>query len=303
MMKNRLAEMEAFVRVADTGSFSAAARQTGSSQSQISKIVKALETRLGVRLVNRTTRRLALTDAGDDFYRRSRLALAAIAEAEDEVRGAHATLRGTLRINTSGMLGAGLVVPAVIAFRAVHPELRVEAIADERRIDPVEEGVDLIVRIGTRSDLTLVGRLAGNAEPVLVASPDYLRRRGTPRKPADLAGHDFIDLTGPGTLELPLTDRRGRTETLTLIGNTAVSSGILVHTAARAGAGIGLVLGFLVADDLASGRLVRLFPRHRSPGAGIWLYHPFGRTPPRKVSLFMAFAIDFWRRLGLLAKA
>lgn len=300
MSRQRLVEMETFLRVADTGSFSAAARLTGGSQSQVSKIVKALEERLGVRLVNRTTRRLSLTEAGSAFCRDCRAALAAIDQAEEDARGTQAAIRGKLRINTSGMLGAGLVVPAAVAFQVDHPELRIETLAEERRIDPVEEAIDLIVRVGSRTDLTLVGRRAGAAEAVLVASPDYLRRRGTPSTPAELRGHDFIGVAERGLLDVPLTDGTGRTETLSVEGRLAVSSGVLVQTAALAGAGIGFCLRFLVARDVEDGRLIRLLPDHRSILADIHLYHPFARTPPRKVSAFTAFAIDYWRRNRLL---
>lgn len=300
MSRRRLIEMETFLRVADTGSFSAAARLTGGSQSQVSQIVKALEDRLGVRLVNRTTRRLSLTEAGATFYRDGRSALAAIERAEEDARGTQAAIRGKLRINTSAMLGAGLVVPAAIAFQANHPELKIETLAEERRIDPIEEAIDLIVRIGSRSDLTLVGRRAGAAEAILVASPAYLARCGTPSVPDDLRDHEFIGLAERGLLDVPLTDPSGKTEVLSVEGRLAVSSGVLVQTAARAGVGIGFTLRFLVAEDIADRRLIHVLPTYRSVLADIHLYHPFGRTPPRKVSTFIAFAVDYWRRTELL---
>src|SRR5687768_11448693 len=152
MSRDRLQAMETFARVVEGGSFSAAARAARVSQSQVSKLVAALEARVGTRLLNRTTRFVTPTEAGVAFYERCRAALVAIDEAEAEARAGQIAIRGTLRINTSAIAAASLVLPAAMAFRDANPGVRVDIVVDDRLIDPVQEGVDLLLRAGQLSD-------------------------------------------------------------------------------------------------------------------------------------------------------
>jgi DNA-binding transcriptional LysR family regulator len=298
-MSDRLAAMETFVRVVDGGSFSAAAKSTGVSQPHVSKIVAGLEKRLGARLLNRTTRHVTATEAGLAFYERCKTALTAIDDAETEARVGQGAISGLLRINTSAMAGSALVLPALLAFRELHPGVRIEIAVDDRRIDPVQEGVDLIVRAGQLTDSTLVARRAGFAPLVLAASPGYLAGKPAPQTVKDLEDHNVLLIgrnRGPYDLRTP--DRFGTIHTATIEGPVAVGNALLARDAGLAGAGIVFLPRFLADEPFAAGRLVHVLPDFTMPRLEINLLHPFGRAPPRKVGAFIDLAIALWRREG-----
>ncbi|MCW5696399.1 MAG: LysR family transcriptional regulator [Bauldia sp.] len=298
-MSDRLAAMETFVRVVDGGSFSAAAKSTGVSQPHVSKIVAGLEKRLGARLLNRTTRHITATEAGLAFYERCKAALTAIDDAETEARIGQGAIRGLLRINTSAMAGSALVLPAILAFRESHPGVRIEVAVDDRRIDPVQEGVDLIVRSGQLTDSTLVARRAGFAPLVLVAAPAYLVGRPAPATVKDLEDHAVVLIgRNRGPFDLRSPDRSGAIHTARIDGPVAVGNALLARDACLAGAGIAFLPRFFGDDLIAAGRLVEILPDFTMPRLEINLVHPFGRAPPRKVGAFIDLAIALWRREG-----
>ena len=189
---NRLEEMAMFVRVVEAGSFSAAARRTGMSKSLLSRRVAALEDRLAARLLNRTTRRLAPTETGAAFFERCQRILAEVEEAEALAAQLDAEPRGRLRLAGPMSFGFQHLAPAVAAFMAAHPDLTVELDLNDRFVDLVSEGHDMAVRIGRLAESSLIARRLAPCRLVVVASPDYLARRGTPETAADLAGHDCL---------------------------------------------------------------------------------------------------------------
>jgi DNA-binding transcriptional LysR family regulator len=194
-MSDRLQELAVFVRAAESGSFSKAARELGLSQPSVSRIIGDLETRLGVKLLLRTTRRITATDAGALFLTRAREVLSDIEDAEDAARGID-SLRGTIRITMPVMYGSRNIIPRLPKFLAAHPLLRVELSVVDERQDLVAEGTDVAIRLGLLNDSGFGVRSLGILPRLVVASPSYLAIRGAPKTPADLASHDCI--FGPG---------------------------------------------------------------------------------------------------------
>lgn len=190
-MTDRWFEIEVFTRVAESGSFSQAARELELSQPSTSRIITGLETRLGVKLLLRTTRHVALTEAGTAFLERARQAAADLEEAEDAVRGID-SLRGTVRLAVPIVYGTRAIIPLLPGFLENHPDLRVEITMRDERQNLVAAGVDMAIRMGTLEDSTFGARQIASVERLLVASPSYLARRGTPRSPEELAGHQAI---------------------------------------------------------------------------------------------------------------
>lgn len=291
-MADRLAAFETFVRVVEAQSFTAAARTLGSSQSRVSKAIALLEARLGARLIARTTRHLALTPAGTELYLKARAILAAVEEAEAAVRADE--ISGRLKVNTSAMLALPLVQPALLAFKSAHPALRIELVMDDRRIDPVEEGVDLIVRVGALDDSRLVARRAGSVGFGFYATPGYLQQAGEPKTLEALAGHSVIGIP----------ERRGaRPADVTRVAfarDITVSNMLLAHGAALEGAGIAALPRFLAQPSLAGGALVAVLPNVQLPEVDVSFLHPFGQEAPAKIRAFMEFAIARWRGRGEL---
>ena len=187
-------DMMAFVRAVELGGFSIAAREMGLTPSAISKLVTRLEDRLGVRLLNRTTRRLALTPEGEAYFHRSQRILADIGEAENEVARFRAQPKGLLRINVGSAFGIHQLVPALPEFFARNPEMQVELTLTDRVVDLIEEGADLGIRLGALIDSSLVARKICDVERVVCAAPAYLRKHGTPRKAQDLLGHNCLSM-------------------------------------------------------------------------------------------------------------
>lgn len=300
MASDRLMTMEIFVRVVESGSFSSVARARSTTQSAISKAVASLEARLGTRLLNRTTRSLAPTPAGLAYYSRCKSLLASIEEAELEARFAQSALHGRLRVNTSAMLAMTLVQPVLLAFGRLHPQVQLELVMDDRRIDPVEQGADVIVRSGALADSTLVARRAGRSAHGLYAAPSYLEHAPALSNVADLEAHSVVMFTdrhsGPARFEA--VDTLGATVEIT--GPIAVSSAVLARDAAVAGAGITILPYFLAAGELASGTLRQVLPQLDLPESIVSLLHPFGRSPPARVSAFIDFAVATWRDDGRL---
>ena len=189
---DRFSLMTAFVRIAETGNISAVAREMGMTQPSVSKQLAALETDLGVRLLQRTTRRLSLTEAGATYYESARRILDEVAAAETRVRQNDAGLTGTLTVTTSQPVGLRLVVPLVARLQRQHPALKVQLTLSDQLLDLVEEGVDVAIRGGRLADSTLVARRLGSIRLIVVGTPEYFARRGEPAVPTDLADHNVL---------------------------------------------------------------------------------------------------------------
>lgn len=302
MALDTLKAMDAFVRVVETGSFSAVGKARGISQSSVSKLVAALEADLATRLLNRTTRSVKPTEAGARYYARCKSVLAAVQEADQEARFGQTSVRGRLRVNTSAALAATLLLPALLEFLARYPLVEPELIADERRIDPIGEDVDLIVRIGALSSSTLTGRRAGAARIGFFAAPSYLAEAGPPVGIAELRHHSVIGLSGR-RMTPPAMLSRGDVDVVIdtpLTGHVTVSSSHLAMEAAALGAGIAVLPAALASAALEQGRLVEVLADVRLPPIEVSLLHAFGSAPPLQVSSFMDFATELWRARRML---
>ncbi|MFH3479818.1 LysR family transcriptional regulator [Xanthobacter sp. V4C-8] len=265
---NRFAEMEVFTRVVEQGGFSAAARASNLTPSAVSKLVARLERRLGVRLLVRTTRKLQLTPEGAAFYERCARILDEIAAAEQEA-AAGAAPRGRLRVNASVHFAMVHLLPLVPAFLAVHPQMSIEVTVTDRVVDLLEERADVAIRVGPMRDSRLVARKIAKGGAMVVASPAYLERAGTPRTPDDLARHNMLGFTFTRIVEgWPFLDGKGGIVSVPPRGNAQVSDGEAMHTLALASLGLARLAEFQVRADVAAGRLVPVL-EHLNPGDAI----------------------------------
>ncbi len=295
---DRLLTLEMFVAVASEGGFAAAARKLGSSPPAVTRGIAALEARLGTSLFHRSTRAVALTDAGAAFLDQARRILADLAGAERELRGAEAEPRGQLHLTAPVMFGRLHVLPVVSALMAQHRDLAVRMMLIDRNVRIVEEGVDVAVRIGPLADSSLKAARIGGVHQMLVASPAYLARRGAPTRVADLAGHDLIGAMGPrATTEWQLASTRWRLDPRPrLVMNTV--DGLLA--AAEAGQGIANLLSYQVADALDAGRLIALLRDEQPPVLPVHLLFEPSRAGLPAVRLFIAAMKQRARMKGLV---
>ncbi len=289
-------QMQSFVAVVEAGSFVGAATATGLSKAAVSRHVAELEQRLGVRLLQRTTRRLSLTDDGQVFYARAREILGAIDEIEVEMHSHTRKASGLLRINAPLTFGVLHLAPLWGRFSQAHPEVSLDVTLVDRVVDLVEEGYDLAIRIAQLHDSALVSRRLASSRVVLCASPSYLRRNGKPRQPQDLAQHSIVgysywatrddwSFTGPDGVVTVRTSPRIR-----------ANNGDTCRAAALAHQGIILQPDFLIGDDLRSGALVELMPHFRSIEIGIYAVYPTRKHLPTKVRRMVDFLVESFRK-------
>ena len=286
---DQLSAMRAMLRVVDTGSFSAAARQLGIGQPAVSRAVAQIEAKLGVRLLARTTRGLSVTDAGQRYCAIARRALEAAEEAEAAARDAGAALSGRLRIAMAVSFGRLQVVPRLAQFMAAHPDLSIDAVMDDRPIDLIEEGIDVALRLGPQPDSRLSGRMVASRRRLLVAAPAYLARHGMPERPAALASHDVISLLQPGIAASWTFSRGGETETVTLTGRLRMTANEGVREAVIAGMGIAFGSEWGYERELREGRLQAVLSDWSLPPSDLWAITPAGRQMSAKARVFVAF--------------
>jgi DNA-binding transcriptional LysR family regulator len=273
----------AFVRTVESGSFSAASRLVGSSQSAISKSVAALERRLGAKLIQRSTRTLSLTAEGQAYYERVAPLLRAIEDAEDLVQGA-AAARGLIRVSAPQELGRMLIAPWAATFLDQYPEVRLELGISDRFVDIIREGFDIAVRMGSLDDSDLISRKIGDIRFVLAASPDYISRNNVPAGLEDLGRHVFVRyLTSGRSWPYILADGTQ----LPTSGRFVTDDSGSIRQAVLCGAGIAYLLHVTVAQDLDEGRLVELVPQLRLPTMPVFVVHAFGRQLPLRARLFV----------------
>lgn len=296
-MSDRFQELALFVRVAETGSFSRAGRESGMAQPTVSRTIGALEARLGVKLLIRTTRKVAPTEAGAALLARARIVLAELEEAEGAARGAD-SLSGVLRIATPVTFGAREIAPRLGSFLEAHPQLRVELLMADRRIDLLDEGVDLAVRLGPLNDSSFVTRRLASAPRYLVASPIYLARRGAPMTPVELQAHDIILGRSPGVDVWNLRDAQGGETSIKLTAIIVATSTEGVLAAAAAGLGIAATSLFACRTELARGELIRVLDHHALPGVDVHAVFPAGRRPPTKARAFVEHLAAEFAKLG-----
>ncbi len=300
MTNNSISDVAAFVQVVESGSFTAAAARLKLSKSVVSKHVSRLEDRLGARLLNRTTRRLSLTEVGRVFYERSRRGLAELAEAEAEVSRLQERPRGRLKLNVPMTFGILHIAPAIPDFLARHPDLTVDMELDDRRLDLIEEGFDVAVRISRLPDSSLVARRLGTCHHALCASPAYLERRGTPRTPGDLAHHDVLTYRYQTPADhWHFLDPEGNSVSVPVRGRVTMNNGLALREALLAGVGIARSATFVVGPDIRAGRVVELLPGYRSEPVSIYALYPERRHLSPKVRAFVDFMAERMAEPGI----
>ena len=296
MSRSGLTELNAVVAVATHRNFRSAATELGISPSALSHAVAALEARLGVRLFNRTTRSVALSDAGAQFLQRIRPALSEISEAMAAVGALGETPSGTLRLNVADGAGADMLGPVVAEYLRRYPEMSLDIVAEGRLVDIVAEGFDAGFRLfeAVPRDMIAV-RCGPDLSYFVVGSPDYLREHGWPKKPADLLAHNCIRKRMPsGSIYRWEFERHSEQVALDVKGNLTLGSNALAIDAALRSVGLAFAAEWLVADHVAAGRLERVLTDWTPPFPGLCLYYPGHRHVPAGLRAF----IDVMREMA-----
>jgi DNA-binding transcriptional LysR family regulator len=286
---DRLASMETFVRVIDAGSFSGAARQLRIGQPAVSRTIAQLEDRLGVRLLLRSTRGLAPTEAGENFYKRAKRSIEEAEEAEDAARGSATTLSGRLRISAPPAFARLHILPRLPTFLARHSALEIDVVLEDRDPDLIEAGIDVALLIGQLADSALTARKIGQCRRRVVATAAYLASAGIPRIPADLLAHQAIiyQQRDGGTT---WTFRQGASHaTVAVSGRIRVSAGEAVREAVLAGLGFAMASEWLFAPELGSGAVVSSLTDWALPAVDLWAVFPAGRQTSAKARAFARF--------------
>lgn len=286
---DRLTAMQLFVRVVETGSFSAVAREMDMTQPTVSKQLAALESRLKTRLLNRSTRQLSLTEAGSSYYESCKRILDEVREAEGNLGTLQGKVAGTLRLNTSIALGQMYVAPIAIRFQKVHPEVEIDLQLQDRFVDLVEEGVDIAIRVGRLTDSSLVARRLGRARRITVATPGYLKKHGTPRVPADLVNHNcilyhYLSTGNEWIFEAPEGEIRVKVS-----GTFKANNGDAIAQAVFADLGIAIAPEWIVHDALASGKIRSILTDFAPTPLDINAVFPSARHISTKVRSFVDF--------------
>ncbi len=286
---DRFLEMQTFNAVVEAGSFVKAANALDISNAAVSRYVVDMETRLGVRLLHRTTRRLSLTEEGQVFYTRSKELLAELQEAEDEITSRRDAASGLLRINAPVTFGILHLAPLWGAFKALHPKVSLDVTLADRLVDLVEEGYDVAIRIAALENSSLVSRKLATTRIVLCASPQYLAQHGTPQHPGELANHAIISYSYRSAKdEWTFTGPQGPVSVRTK-PCIHTNNGDTCRAAALAHQGVILQPTFLVGQDLANGTLVELMPDYRSEELGIYAVYPTRKHVSAKVRALIEF--------------
>jgi DNA-binding transcriptional LysR family regulator len=295
-MASSSSEMAIFQRVAERGSFAGASHDVGLSPSAVAKLIARLEARLGVRLINRTTRRLALTAEGEIYLEHAREILSAIESAEADVASARLSPRGHLRVHTFPVIAVHHLVLVLPEFLTRYPQITFDFLVTNRTVDIMSENVDIALRMGVLDDSTLVARKVVDLTRIVCASPKYLARHGRPARPADLAQHSCLTLSrNPGSSTWPFRVD-GKTVQVDVKGPVSADSADMLLGLAIEGAGILRLSEHVVAEAIQKGQLEPLLQDAQDPEKyTLWALLPPGRQQPPKVRAFLEFLIE---RLG-----
>jgi DNA-binding transcriptional LysR family regulator len=290
---DRLAAMRAFAQVVDSGSFAKAADRLGLSTSATSRHVAELEAHLHTRLLNRTTRRVSLTESGRAFHARAVQILAELDEAEQEAARAAVVPRGTIRLTAAVTLGVRHLAPLIAGFLARHPGVAFDVSLSDRIVDLVEEGFDLAIRVGTSGPETLVGRKLGETRLAVCASPDYLAAHGRPQVPEDLERHNCFTYEYVSPSEhWRFRDPSGGERVVRVRGSLHSNNGELHAEAAAGGIGVCFEPDMIVMPYVRAGRLVPLLEDFLPPPMPIYAVYPSRKHLSAKVRLFVDFLME-----------
>lgn len=296
---DRLSELEAFVQVVDHGGFTEAARRLGVSKSAVSKHVAALEARLAVRLLNRTTRRVNPTELGLAYYDRVRAVLRDAADADSMVTAMQSTPSGSLRVSVPVAFGVRHLSRAVARFLCAYPDVDIDMELDDRFVELIAEGFDVAIRIGVLEDSSLKARKLAEVRLLLVAAPRYLEEMGTPESIEDLNRHRLLHYSNLSSGNFwRLVGPSGEERQIRAGGRLTANNGDSLLLAAEAGLGMSLAPSFLVGDGLGSGRLVEVLPDLDQGLRGVYAIHPQGRFPQPKLRAFIDFLAEHFKGAG-----
>jgi DNA-binding transcriptional LysR family regulator len=285
-----LNEMAIFVHVVDAGSFTGAARNLGLPKSTVSRKITQLEERLGVRLIQRTTRSLRLTDTGTAYYNHCSRILSEIEEANIAVTQMQSTPTGTLRITAPVLFGSTVLSSLVAEFMERHPQVNVDMVLSDQKLDLVQEGIDVAFRIGQLEDSSLIGRHLGDARALLCASPDYIRQHGSPNHPDQLRDHHL--LTASQFMQWHLTHESGEDQTVQVRPRLQVNDFASLYTLALSGAGITPLPTLIAASAIRAGNLVPVLADWPFEANPIHALYPSNRHLSAKVRSFVDYVID-----------
>lgn len=288
---DRIECMRAFVATVGANGFAAAARALDVPRSKISKQIQALEEAIGVQLLQRTTRSLHLTEAGAEYYDACRDVIASLDEAEQRARTGTGEIRGVLRVNAPMSFGLSRLGPLIPRFNELHPNVELQVVLSDQQVDPVKGGFDVTIRIASLPDSSMIARSLAPAPRIMVASPDYLAREGTPQTPKDLAHHKCLSY---GYLQsgvsLQLCNGK-ETQRVTVSGPLHANNGDILAQAAVAGMGIALLPNFIIERAVADGRLVPVLCDWEAPAITVNAVYPSSRRVPMKTRAFIDFLV------------
>jgi len=287
---DRLQAMEMFVRVVETGSFSKAAREFATTQPTVTKQIAATEERLKVRLLNRNTRGVSLTEPGALYYEKCKSIVRDAEAADNVVRLRQTQAQGLLRVGSSVAFGRRVIVPLALDFMREHPQLQVDLSFEDRYTDLVAQGIDVALRMGKLADSALGARFLGTNPWLMVASTTYLRKAGTPKRPADLSGHETLIYSSvQGNDVWRVLSPRGEAVTVPVTARLRSNNLSAVLAAARSHMGIAALPWYVAADSLNAGAIVEVLKGHSLPEQEINAVYPSPKLVPQKVQSFIAF--------------
>lgn len=297
---DQLDQLRLFLAIVDSGSFASGGRQLGRSPSSATRIVAEMERRLGVRLLQRSTRKLALTDAGARLVEQAQRLVTDFDETIDYVTGENAALRGRLRLSAPLFFGRRHFAPIVSAFLDLHPEITAQLSLEDHLVDMIEERVDVALRIGRMDNSSLVGKRVGQVSRIVVASPGYLKKHGMPRKPEDLERHQAILFVNNASAPAWLFKRAEKGEqAIKMRGRLQVDRAEVAIALAAEGKGLARILSYQVVPELRAGRLVRLLRKHELPPLPVQLIYPSARQLAPRVRAFLDYAAAGIAKLDL----
>jgi DNA-binding transcriptional LysR family regulator len=286
---DRFIGMAVFAKVVESSSFAAAARHFDMSPAMVSKHVRTLEERLGVRLLNRTTRHVSATEVGQNYYERCLRILNELEDAERAAGDLEAAPRGLLRVTSSVSFGAHQLAPAIADYLVAYPDVSIDLSLHDNYVDLLEERIDLAIRLGQLADSSLIAKKLYAVEMVLCASPGYLSANGSPQTPRDLSKHNCLIYTYATPRMWTFTDPNGKAEVIRVSGRLSANSGDPLLALALKDAGILLGPDYLVANDLSAGRLLRLLPDYKTQETPVYAVYPHSHFLPAKTRTFIDF--------------
>lgn len=284
--------LKTVIAVVETSSFTAASERLGMSKALVSKYVGEVEKNLGIRLFNRTTRQLALTDAGSRYYQQSVTLLEQYSALVDNVTGEQSKPRGLLRISAPVTFGEMQLSPLLPKFLALYPDLKIELVLTNSAIDMLEEGIDVRLRIGGVDDSSMIARHLKTFPLILCASPSYIQQHGLPKTPQQVTEHScIIDSNFRIGKQWPTISPQGQAETIDVQSAIAANSPQAVREMAIAGGGIAMIPGFIIEDAIKDGRLVTILPDYTTLEFGLFAIYPHRKYVAKKVRCFIDFAL------------